>query len=63
MIFTVPNRDRRTSDKCDMKPHYIICSVDKLNLVPYYFDDDGGGSILLQNWFARQNILKENNKK
>ena len=42
MIFTVPNRDRSTVDKCDMKPHYVLCSVDKLNLVLYSCDDDGG---------------------
>ena len=48
LIFNVPNRNRRKVDKCDMKPHYFLCSVDKLNLLLYSFDDDGGGSKLLQ---------------
>ena len=43
IYFTVPNRDIRIVDKCDMKPHYFLCSLDKLNLVLYFFDDDGGG--------------------
>ena len=43
ILFTVFNRDRRTVDKCDMKPHYVLRLLDKLNLVLYYFDDDGGG--------------------
>ena len=63
VIFTVPYRDRRTVDKCDMNPHYVLYSVDKLNLVLYYFSDDGGGSSLLHNWVGLPNILKENNKK
>ena len=46
MSFTVPDHDRRTVDKCDMKSHYIICPVDKLNSVLYCFGD-GGGSILI----------------
>ena len=58
IIFTVPNRDRRTVDKRD----YVLCSVDKLNLVLYYFDDDGGVSTLLQHWVAFPKNLKENNK-
>ena len=41
LTFNVPNRDRRTVYKCDMNPNYVLCSVDKLNLVLYYFDDDG----------------------
>ena len=45
--FTLPNQDRRKVDKCDMNPHYVLFSVDKLNLVLYYFDDYGGGSALL----------------
>ena len=62
IIFNVPNRDRRTVDKCDMKPYCVLCSVDKLNLVLYYFDDDGGVSTLLQHWVAFPKNLKENNK-
>ena len=62
IIFTVPNRDRRSVDTCDMKPHYVLHSVYKLNLVLYSFDDDGGGSTLLQHWFVFPKILKENNK-
>ena len=50
-------------DKCDMKPHCVLCSVDKVNLVPYYFDDNGGVSTLLQNWVSFPKILKENNRK
>ena len=46
-----------------MKPHNVLCSVDKLNLVLYYFDDDGGVSTLLQHWVAFPKILKEMNKK
>ena len=52
IIFTVPNRDRSTVDKFDMKPYYVLCSVDRLNLVLYYFDDNGGGSTLLQHWVS-----------
>ena len=52
IIFTVPNWDRRTVDKYDMKPHYGLCSVDKLNLVLYSFDRNGGGSTLLQHWVS-----------
>ena len=63
IIFTVPNWGRRTVDKCDMKPHCVLCSVDKLNLVLYYFEDYGGGSTLLQYWVAFPKILKEKNKK
>ena len=59
IIFTVPNQDRRTVDKCDMNPYYVLCSVDKLNLVLYYFDDYGGGSKLLQHWVSFPKILKE----
>ena len=40
IIFNVLNQYRRTVDKCDMNPHYVLCSVDKLNLVLYYFDDN-----------------------
>ena len=43
MIFTAPNWYISTVDYFDMKPHYVLCSVDKLNLVLYSFDDDGGG--------------------
>ena len=39
--FTVPNQDIRTVYKCDMNPHYVLCSVDKLNLVLDSFGDDG----------------------
>ena len=63
MIFTVPNWYRSTVDKCDLNPHYGICSVDKLNLVLYYFDDDGGGSKFLQQWVSFPKNLKEKNKK
>ena len=63
MIFTVHNWDRRTVDKCDMNPHYVLCPVDKLNLVLYSCDDDGGGSTLIQHWVAFPKILKEMNKK
>ena len=63
IIFTVTNQDRRTVNKCDMNTHYVLCSVDKLNLVLYYFDDDGGGSKLLQHWVVFPNIIKEKNKK
>ena len=59
VIFTVPNRYISTVDKYDVKPHYILFSLDKLNLVLYYFDDDGGGSTLLQNWVSFPKILKE----
>ena len=50
-------------DKCDMNSHYVLCSVDKMNLLIYYFDDDGGGSTLLQHWVSFPKILKEKNKK
>ena len=63
IFFTIPNQDRRTVDKCDMKPHNVICSVDKLNLVLYYFEGDGGGSTLLHHWVAFPKILKEKNRK
>ena len=62
LTFNVPNRDRRTVYKCDMNPHYVLCSVDKLNLILYSFDDDGGVSTLLQHWVAFQKIHKEMNK-
>ena len=63
IIFTVPNWDRRTVYKCDMKPHYVLCSVDKLKLLLYSCDDYCGGSALLQHWSALPKILKENNIK
>ena len=63
VMFTVPNWDIMTVDKCDMKPHYFLCSVDKLNLLRYSFDDDGGGSKLLQHWVEFTKIIKEKNKK
>ena len=63
IIFTVPNRDKTTVDKCDMNPHYVLCSVYKLNSVQYYFDDGGGGSILIQHWVSSPKILKEKNNK
>ena len=63
ILFTVPNQDIRTVDKGDMNPHYILWSVDKMNLVLYYCDDDGVGSSLLQNWVAFPKMLKENNQK
>ena len=63
IIFTVTNQDIRTVDKCDMKPHYFLCLVDKLNLVLYSFDSDGGVSTLLQYWVEFPKILKEKNKK
>ena len=63
IIFTVPNQDRRTVDKYDMKPHHLLYSVDKLNSVLYYFDDYGVGSTLLQHWVSFPKILKEKNKK
>ena len=56
IIFTVLNRDRRTVDKCDMKPNYVICSVDGLKLVLYYSDDGVGGSTLLQLWVSLPKI-------
>ena len=62
IIFTLLKQDRRTVDKCDMKPNYVICSVGGLKLVLYYFDDGDGGSTLLQHWVSFPNILKENNK-
>ena len=62
IIFTVPNQDRRTVDKCDMDPNYVQCSVDKLNLVLYYFDDDGGGSTFLQHWVSFPKIIKKRTK-
>ena len=58
IIFTVPNRDRSTVDKCDIKPNYVLCSVDKLNLVLYSFGDYGGGSTLLQHWVAFPKTIK-----
>ena len=63
IIFTVPNQDRRIVDKCDMKTHDLLCSVDKLNLVLYSFDNDGGGSKFLQQWVSFPKNLKEKNKK
>ena len=63
MIFTAPNRYIRTVDKCDMNPHYVICSVDKMSLLLYYCDYDGGGSSLLHNWVAFPKMIKEKNKK
>ena len=63
MIFTVPNRDSRTVDKCDMKPHYVLCSVGKRNLVLDYCAYDGWRSIFLQHWDSFTKILKEKNKK
>ena len=63
MIFTVPNRDRNIVDKCDTNPHYVLCSVDKLNLVIYSCDNDGGVSTLLQYWVEFPKMLKEKNKK
>ena len=63
IIFTVPNRYRRTVDKYYMKPYFVLCSVDKLRLLLYSCDDDGVGSTLLQHWVAFPKILKEKNKK
>ena len=63
IFFTVPNQDRRTVYKCDMNPHYFLCSVYKLNLVLYYSYYGGEGSTLLQHWFAFPKNLKESNKK
>ena len=63
IIFTVPNRNRSTVDKCDMKPHNVLCSVDKLNLVLYSCDKYGGGSTLIQHWVSFPKILREKNKK
>ena len=62
IIFTGPIWDRRIVDKCCMKPHSVVCSVDKINLVLYYCGDYSGGSKLLQHWVSFPNILKENNK-
>ena len=62
-IFTVPNQDRRTVDKCDMKPHYVLCSVDKLNLLIYSFDSDGGGSTFLQHWVSFPKFFNKKNNK
>ena len=63
IIFTVTNWDRRTVDNCDVNPHYVLCSVDKPNLVLIYsFDDGGGGSTLLHHWVSFSKILKEKNK-
>ena len=62
IIFTAPNRDITKVDKCDMNPYYVLCSVDKLNLVLYSFDDYGGGSTLLQHWVSFPIIIKEKNK-
>ena len=47
VIFTVPNWDRSTVDKFDMKLHSVLRSVNKLSLVLYSCDNDGGGSTLL----------------
>ena len=60
IMFTAPNRDRSTVDKCDTKPHYVLCSVDKLNSVLYSFDGDGGVSTLIQHWvsFPKNNLKK-----
>ena len=62
IIFTVLDWDRRTVDKCDMKPHNVLCSVDKLNLVLYYFGGDSGGSTFLQHWVAFPKFLKKRTK-
>ena len=62
ITITVPNRARRKVDKCDMKTHYVLCSVDELNLVLYYFYDGGGGSTLLQHWVAFPKILNKRTK-
>ena len=62
IIFTVPNQDRRTVDKFDMKPYYVLCSVYKLSLVLFCFEDDGVGSTLLQHWFHFQKSLKKRTK-
>ena len=59
IILAIPYQDRRTVDKCDMNPHYVLCSVDKLNLVLYYFDDYGGGSTLLQHRVVFPKIFKK----
>ena len=58
IIFTVPNQDIRTADKFYMNPHYVLLSEDKVILVLYSVDDDGGGSILLQHWFAFPQKIK-----
>ena len=63
VIFNVTDQGIRIVDKYDMKPHYVLCSVDNLNLVIYYFGDDGGGSTLLQHWVGFPKFLKEKNKK
>ena len=63
IFFNVPNWYRRTVDKCDMNSHYVLFSVDKLNLVLYSFDDDGGLSSFLNHWVAFPKILKYHNKK
>ena len=62
IFFTVPNQYSRKMNKRDINPHYILCSVDKLNSILYSFDDDGGGSALLPHWVIFTKILKENNK-
>ena len=49
-------------DKYDNKPHYVLCSVDKLNLVLYSFGDDGGGSTLIQNLIEFPKKLKKRTK-
>ena len=45
-------------DKCDTKTHYVIFSVDRFNLVLYYFDGGGRGSTLLQHWIVFPKIPK-----
>ena len=45
-----------------MNPHYVLCSVDKLNLVIYCFDGSGVGSTLLHHWVAFPIFFKINNK-
>ena len=62
IIFTVPNRDRKTVYTFDMKPYYVLCLVDELSLVLYYFDDDCGGSTFLQNRVAFTKIPREKDK-
>ena len=63
IMFTAPNWDRGTVDKCYMKPHCVLCSFDKLNLVLYSSDDDGWGLTLLHNWVSFTKILFKNNEK
>ena len=62
VIFNVPDQGIRTVDKFDTKQHYVLCSVDELNLVLYYFYDGGGGSTLLQHWVAFPKILNKRTK-